>query len=827
MYRMSSHSRYQKFFADYFKDSWQNFEGFEEYFTNVICNLTSDKFSREKEKWEDEERRLLTEQKNLAFKHYQSFVSTAECSSDIRQSFDGLEVNLDSVIETVPELQDTLYKCSKLAVETNKMRKEANISISKHPQLLEILELPQLIDTSIRNSYFEEGLELHSFVNNLAVKYNDIPIIQMIKEDSDACIKHMEDILIKQLQGQITLAQCLKSVGLLRRIGTYTDTQLKVKFLQVRSEWFRGIIDNLNKGEIQYYMCKMIDSYRVNLFDIITQYRSVFIEDKATSLIFNSWLHKQVEYFLGILNENLPRCNGAILDSTLAQAMYFGMSLGRVGTDFRGALVPIFQQRILELCLKTIQKATDRFKRKCETLLDVAYHGEPTLVNLTPLAVYTNSIASMFNELRHCAPVSICLTVVQTLQTSLQTVIDLTVGIFKSKPKIAERFSTIIVLEMLPMIDSYLKSVFKTLPELYKHRSFSGKTYMDKNLLSLDLVALQDQLLPFLSSATKILLADKPFSVENGTSEETADTEDNAEIENETESGILGEESDDKLPDDEIEFPVSNDENKNVIEVAGNESERGVPDDEGDNIISDVDNENRNTVPDNEMTVSDIESERRVPENETVRDVASNESERGVPDDEGDNIISDIVNENEIIVSDNEREMTISDIEGQGRVPNSDSGTIGGESEDQVVVPDEGVENELESKTETENMDHNNETDLLESESRGDAQTDAVETTDVHESSKVEIASVIPDLPLETINNELETSDNVHSVELHSENLENDNTTFNANDRSEVSENRTAECIENVGDTISVEDEVVMSSDLVSSGDVRNIGLGE
>ncbi|XP_063689612.1 conserved oligomeric Golgi complex subunit 8-like isoform X2 [Bolinopsis microptera] len=761
MYRMSSHSRYQKFFADYFKDSWQNFEGFEEYFTNVICNLTSDKFSREKEKWEDEERRLLTEQKNLAFKHYQSFVSTAECSSDIRQSFDGLEVNLDSVIETVPELQDTLYKCSKLAVETNKMRKEANISISKHPQLLEILELPQLIDTSIRNSYFEEGLELHSFVNNLAVKYNDIPIIQMIKEDSDACIKHMEDILIKQLQGQITLAQCLKSVGLLRRIGTYTDTQLKV------------------------------------------------------------------EYFLGILNENLPRCNGAILDSTLAQAMYFGMSLGRVGTDFRGALVPIFQQRILELCLKTIQKATDRFKRKCETLLDVAYHGEPTLVNLTPLAVYTNSIASMFNELRHCAPVSICLTVVQTLQTSLQTVIDLTVGIFKSKPKIAERFSTIIVLEMLPMIDSYLKSVFKTLPELYKHRSFSGKTYMDKNLLSLDLVALQDQLLPFLSSATKILLADKPFSVENGTSEETADTEDNAEIENETESGILGEESDDKLPDDEIEFPVSNDENKNVIEVAGNESERGVPDDEGDNIISDVDNENRNTVPDNEMTVSDIESERRVPENETVRDVASNESERGVPDDEGDNIISDIVNENEIIVSDNEREMTISDIEGQGRVPNSDSGTIGGESEDQVVVPDEGVENELESKTETENMDHNNETDLLESESRGDAQTDAVETTDVHESSKVEIASVIPDLPLETINNELETSDNVHSVELHSENLENDNTTFNANDRSEVSENRTAECIENVGDTISVEDEVVMSSDLVSSGDVRNIGLGE
>ena len=47
---------------------------------------------------------------------------------------------------------------------------------------------------------------------------------------------------------------------------------------------------------------------------------------------------------------------------------------------------------------------------------------------------------------------------------------------YSSKPKIAEKFSSIIVLEMLPMIDSYLKTVFKTLPDLYKQRSFSGKS---------------------------------------------------------------------------------------------------------------------------------------------------------------------------------------------------------------------------------------------------------------------------------------------------------------------------------------------------------------
>lgn len=62
----------------------------------------------------------------------------------------------------------------------------------------------------------------------------------------------MEEVLLKQLQGPISLAQCLKSVGLLRRIGSYNDTQLKVKFLQVRTEWFRGVIDNINNSEGNY-----------------------------------------------------------------------------------------------------------------------------------------------------------------------------------------------------------------------------------------------------------------------------------------------------------------------------------------------------------------------------------------------------------------------------------------------------------------------------------------------------------------------------------------------------------------------------------------------
>ena len=47
----------------------------------------------------------------------------------------------------------------------------------------------------------------------------------------------------------------------------------------------------------------------------------------------------QIKDFIELLYVNLPSCNGTVLDSVIAQSMYFGMSLGRVGADFRGSVV--------------------------------------------------------------------------------------------------------------------------------------------------------------------------------------------------------------------------------------------------------------------------------------------------------------------------------------------------------------------------------------------------------------------------------------------------------------------------------------------------------
>lgn len=418
-------------------------------YVSELLSFTLDRLHKEPELLRVDAERIQKQMQEVAVSNYRAFISAADALLAVRQEVSSIDKHLSSMIGEIPKLTSGCTEFIESAEQILEKRKMNQTLLSNHSTLLDLLEIPQLMDTCVRNGNYDEALDLETFVCKLSTMHPKLPVIQALAAEVKHTTQSLLTQLLQKLRSNIQLPECLRIIGYLRRIGVYSEYEMRLQFLRCREAWLTGILADLDQRNAYDYLKGMVNCHRMHLFDVVNQYRAIFADDTSGSeenhdggLLF-SWATHQITSHLKILKVMLPKiAEGGSLSNILDQCMYCAMGLGWVGLDFRGLLPPLFEEAVLNLFSKYMGTAVENFQLVLDShrwvpLPAVGFSANsfgdenhedvtppPDLMDHPPLAVFVNGVSGAMNELRPCAPVRLKHIIAQELIKGLRAISD-------------------------------------------------------------------------------------------------------------------------------------------------------------------------------------------------------------------------------------------------------------------------------------------------------------------------------------------------------------------------------------------------------------------
>jgi len=74
-------------------------------------------------------------------------------------------------------------------------------------------------------------------------------IFQSIVAEIESSWSGMVGQVVGSLRGDLPLPRCLQLVGLLRSMDAFTESELRIKFLQARDSWLQGLLNAIPKED--------------------------------------------------------------------------------------------------------------------------------------------------------------------------------------------------------------------------------------------------------------------------------------------------------------------------------------------------------------------------------------------------------------------------------------------------------------------------------------------------------------------------------------------------------------------------------------------------
>lgn len=449
-------------------------------YVSELLSFTLDRLHKEPELLRVDSERIRRQMQEVAVGNYRAFIAADAALSSCRDQLSSIGTHLDNMINEIPKLSSGCTEFLDSAQDILEERKMNQTLLANHSTLLDLLEIPQLMDTCVRNGNYDEALDLEAFVSRLSKMHADIPVIQALTAEVKQTTQTLLSQILQKLRSNIQLPECLRIIAHLRRIGVFSESEMRLQFLRCREAWLAGILDDLDQRNPYDYLKGMVNCHRMHLFDVVNQYRAIFNNDKSGSEesydggLLYSWAMHQIKIHLSTLEIMLPKISeGGSLSNILDQCMYCAMGLGLVGLDFRGLLPPIFENAVLNMFSKNMARAVENFQVVLDThrwvpLPTVGFttNGQreesqddvsppSLLMEYPPLAVFVNAVSVAMNELRPCAALSLKHILAQELVKGLRAVSE-TLLSYNSTRMLRDNESSL----FLALCQAYIEAVY-------------------------------------------------------------------------------------------------------------------------------------------------------------------------------------------------------------------------------------------------------------------------------------------------------------------------------------------------------------------------------
>lgn len=346
---------------------------------------------------------------SLTHTSYPTFLSLHGTTTALSDSLDALSASLDTIInDSLPALEESATNWRERTESVLGERRKARVVLDHHDKIRDLLDIPLLIDTCVRNGFFSEALSLASHATSLHSSSSTSPplILSSILSEVKASITQMLFSLLATLhEPNRKLPALWKAVNFLRKMEVFDlvddvqpEEQIALAFLTGRESCLQATLDgrkhdierlvgmsqrDLNekdKEELLKTFKSYIESWREGVHDIITQFATIFLERSGSgipqetslpslqALITTYASHSLHRHLIPILQTTLPRIPLSSLSPFLNQLTYCATAFARIGLDFRGIIGDLFSKTVVKSVQDEIQDATSKlvqlFKQK-------------------------------------------------------------------------------------------------------------------------------------------------------------------------------------------------------------------------------------------------------------------------------------------------------------------------------------------------------------------------------------------------------------------------------------------------------------------------------